>query len=380
MRKTIVLSLALFAACDSDNNSGSGIAATQIDESLANTYCEVLSDCALTGDAAVFGALAAASDLNACRTFFTRFFEEKRTSLEGRVTSGANTYDSAAFAQCLTDMKAACDLVEISRCEAAFEGKVALGGTCESDLDCAGDARCSVSRSSGDACTTAVCIARVAAGQACVSDSDCNQSSGPMACAVDEDICVPLTRETNLAEGAPCDETSSATGVTLRSCANGLACVDEETEGADRAFCRKPLASGSNCTETELPCAQGLLCLPDSGAETQSCQTLSIATTVGADCNYDEDAGPIVVCSVIDQLGCDNGKCRRWGDGEVGAYCDSGFETEWSCDRGHYCSASSTCAAQKAAGAECEQSNECLDRYCDNSEQTGVCVALSICP
>lgn len=378
MRKTIVLSLALFAACDSENNSGSGIAATQIDESLANAYCQVLRDCTLLGgESSVFGVLTAATDLNACQTFFSRAFEERFTSIENKVTSGAISYDKDAFAQCLSDVKTACDLDGLSRCEAAFEGKVAPGGVCESDLDCAGDAHCSVSVSTADSCTKAICVARVAAGQPCAFDSECTQSAGPMACAFEESICVPLTRTINLPEGSACGESSSGTGVTYLICANGLECVTE-FEGE---FCRAVLAAGSDCTETEVSCGRGLLCLPDAGADTRSCQTLPIAKTVGADCNLDEDAGPIVVCSVVDQLGCDNGKCRKWGDGEVGAYCDSAFETDWSCDRGHYCTATSTCAVKKAAGSPCENTDECLDGYCDDfSQQTGVCVALSICP
>ncbi len=377
MRKLIVSSIALLIACDSDSGgSNTAIPASQINESIADAYCEIMTSCTSTGDTSLFSALVAASDRAACRAFFTRAVNEQFIGIENKVASGAITYDSAAFAQCMTALKSSCDIEQLGGCDAAFEGKVALGGACESDLDCAGDARCRVSISSGDECPTSACIARVARGEACDFDSDCSQSAGPTACTSASDTCVALTNEANIAAGARCDEAFNANDVTRRRCADGLVCLYEETEGVDQAFCRQPLAQGSDCADSDVPCGKGLVCLPTAGTEGETCQTLPIVRTVGADCNVNPEAGPLVICSVVDQLGCDNGKCKKWGDGTAGAYCDVTFETGFSCDRGLYCTSASACAAQKAAGAECEDSDECLDGYCDgSSDQTGVCVS-----
>jgi hypothetical protein len=380
MRKLTIFAVALLAACDSDSDPTSkDIPASQINESIADAYCEILSECAADGDQGLFAVFVAAADRAACRAFFTRAVDEQFALIEARVQSGEITYDAATFARCMAEVKSSCALDELSGCDAAFEGKVALGGPCESDLDCAGDARCNITFSSGDTCPTTSCVARVARGAACDHNGDCSQSAGPTACTSASNSCVPLTYEPNLAEGARCDEAFNANGVTRRTCADGLACVYEETEGPDQAFCRRTLAEGSDCSESEIPCAGGLICLRAAGTEGETCQSLTVVRKVGGECSVDEDATPLMLCSLMDQLGCDNGKCRKWGDGTAGAYCDVLFETDFSCDRGLYCGPTSTCMSQKAAGADCEDSDECLDGYCDNSgEQTGVCVS-SVC-
>jgi len=377
MRTLIFSSIVLLIACDSDSGgSGSTIPANQINESIADAYCEVMTNCTFAGDDSLFSALVSATDRAACRSFFTRLVDREFTAIEAQVQSGAITYDSTAFARCIAAVESSCNFDELSGCNDAFEGKVALGGTCESDLDCAGDAKCDVSFSSGDACPTSSCVARVARGEACDFDGDCSQSAGPTTCTSASDSCVPFTIETNVALGARCDEAFNANNVTRRTCADGLVCLYEETEGVDQAFCRQPLAQGSDCTDSEIPCGKGLVCLPTTGTEGETCQPLPIVRTVGANCNVNPAAGPLTICSVVDQLGCDNGKCKKWGDGKAGAYCDVAFETGFSCDRGLYCTTASTCAAQKAAGMECDDSDECLDGYCDTStEQTGVCVS-----
>jgi len=383
MRKLLVASIALFVACDSDSGgSNTSIPASQINESIADAYCEVFTNCTFYHDDALYSAFVAASDRTACRSFFTRLIDLQFTTIEAKVQSGAITYDSAAFAACINALKSSCDLDQLddqpSGCDAAFEGKVALGAPCENSLDCVGDARCEESFSVTDRCVTSLCVARVARGEACDFNGDCSQSAGPTTCTSASDICVPFTTEANIAEGARCDEAFNANSVTRRTCATGLFCLDNTNdEDPDQAFCRKPFAQGSDCSDSDLPCAKGLFCLASTGTDAETCQPLPIVRTVGADCNVNSAAGPLAICSMFEQLGCDSGKCKKWGDGTAGAYCDVPLDdTEFSCDRGLFCTATSTCATQKAVGAACEDWNECLDGYCDSSsDQTGVCVS-----
>ncbi|HRE89262.1 MAG TPA: hypothetical protein PK095_08985 [Myxococcota bacterium] len=369
--------IALFAAtgllglvaCDSDSSSSSTVAPSQIHEALAGLQCDLLTSCPQEGDSAVFATLIAASNKTACQALLNRAFEWTGTDIEAQVQSGALSYDGDKLASCFAQVRQSCDFDFLSVCEDAFEGKVAVGGSCGSDLDCAGDANCTFS---SDVECGGTCKARVARGEACDFDGDCSQSAGPTACSFESSTCVPVTRELDREVGQRCDDIDDGTSYVYRTCKAGLACVDM----GDEATCETPLAVGADCGESPLPCATGSFCLGVDGVAT--CQTLTITRTVGATCNHDPEAGAVVLCSVVDQLGCDNGKCKKWGDGTAGAYCSNDFETDFSCDRGLYCDGSQ-CQTLKAAGAVCESSSECASRWCDFEGATGTCAPETAC-
>lgn len=367
----VATGLLSLVACDSDSGSSSGttVAPNQIHEALAGLQCDLLTSCTQDGDSGIFATLIAASNKTACQAMLTRAFEWTGTDIEAQVASGALSYDGDKLAACFAQVRQSCDLDFLDACDAAFEGKVALGGVCESDLNCAGDANCVYSSAE----CGGTCRARVARGEACDFNGDCSQSAGPTACSFESSTCVAIVSELNREVGQRCDNTDDSSGYVRRTCKNGLACVDGE-DGT--ATCQPPLAVGASCEETEIPCATGSFCLGAEGGAI--CQTLTITRTVGASCNHDPQAGAVVLCSVVDQLGCDAGKCKKWGDGTAGAYCSVDFETDFSCDRDFFCDGSQ-CQPRRAAGQPCESDSECASRWCDYEGETGTCAAETVC-
>jgi hypothetical protein len=254
-------------------------------------------------------------------------------------------------------------------CRSAFEGKVAPGGRCESDLDCAGDANCTFG---SDPTCGGTCRARVARGETCQFDGDCSQEEGPSACSWNRRVCVAIERETDRELGQPCGKSDEATGYFERTCKRGLLCVYGEEGGT----CASPLSEGASCSGAESRCAAGTICQPGSAGAT--CQPLTLVRTVGASCNHDPSTGPLVLCSPIDQLGCDQGKCRKWGDGSAGQYCSTDFETNFACNRGLYC-ADDTCQSPKAEGQPCARNEECSSGWCNFMSPDGTWSGTGTC-
>lgn len=356
MRKSLLI-LPLLVACDSpSSDSPKTIAPSQIHEAMADFYCQVSDRCELPGDTSIFATLVRASDKAACRAFFVRMLDRFEPNLETAVQNGKVAYDGAFLTQCITRVKNSCDLDGIGDCYRAFEGKTPAGGVCETNLDCQGDAFCVLS-SGSDECVSGECVLRVARGEPCDWGSQCSQAQGPSQCI--NDVCAAVTVETGAGEGQPCGEREEDDTAFQRTCAANLVCVYESGGG----FCRAPLAAGTDCSEINIPCAAGTFCLPSG--DTEICQSVTIARQVGATCNHDPEAAPLVLCSVIDQLGCDQGKCRKWGDGSVGQYCSMDFETDFACKSGFFCDGNA-CAALRADGAACTSDDQCRSGWCES--------------
>lgn len=360
MRKSLLL-LPLVIACDSPSDGAKSIAPNQIHEAMADFYCEVTDRCELPGDATIFATLVRASDKAACRAFFTRMLDQVEPNIETLAQSNAITYDGAFLEQCITRVRKSCDLDGLEDCYQAFKGTSPANGVCDTTLDCAGDAYCVIEHVN-DECGVGRCVARAARGEACTWDEDCSRAQGPSKCS-DDDVCVAVTVETGAGAGQPCGDLEENGTLIQRACAAHLVCVHT----SEASVCRAPLAVGTDCSESQIPCAAGAFCLPSG--DTETCQSVTIARQVGATCNHDVEAGQIVLCSVIDQLGCDAGKCRKWGNGTVGQYCSIDFETDFACNAGFYCDGN-TCAPLLAAGQACTASDQCASGWCED-----VCVA-----
>lgn len=236
--------------------------------------------------------------------------EETRARFEALVASGEARFDPARARACLDGLHVAeCDpaTLDLDRCDAAFVGRVALGGACAHDLGCA-DGRCIF----GESCP-GTCMAR-AAGQSCGSHADCE---GDLACV--ESVCgvrrgagEPCARRTDCAFPLTCgmDGTCGAAPsegdacrVSLGGdlCARDLVCADG---GSGARACVVGAAAGEACS-TARGCAPGGRC-------------------VGGTCVATVE--PLAACSSTAQCvwlhACVDGACAPMPTARLGGTCD----------------------------------------------------------
>lgn len=365
-------SLAAAPGCDDSGGSGSP-AASQLYESWASTFCDVLVSCPVTDDDMVFFKLLATADKTACRSFVGRLFDQRRPEehIEKLIAAQRIIYHGDKFGACLGAARSACsvELDEVSACDAVMEGTVATDGACWVDQECAGDAHCAQS----DSDCVGACQPRPKRGEAC-SFSDCSQTEGPSACG-GASTCVPLVTVENVAAGAPCGTDWADSEVTRRHCAAGHYC--DYDFGSDASSCVAYAKLGEACGSDGSRCALGLICAGTSDGKT--CQAVTVATSVGASCNETDPAQPFVGCNVFNRLTCDGGTCTALGNGGLGSRCAAGIDLEGICDYGTYCDeASAVCAAPKADGASCDTGAECASGVCTFTDsESGTCHPIS---
>lgn len=367
-------SLAAASACGDSGGSGTP-AASQLYETWATTFCDILTSCPLEdGDLSFFIVLASA-DKSACRSFANRLFDQRRPeeNIEKLIADGRVIYHGEQLGACLSAARSACsvDLQEVAACGALLEGTVATDGACWVSDECAGDAFCA----QRDSDCVGACQPRPKRGEGC-SFGGCSQSEGASACG-SAGTCVPATTIDNVAVGAACGTESSDTDVTKRHCATGTYC-DYDSQ-SDASSCVAYAGLGEACGDSAAECTPGLVCGGDG--ESGTCSSVTVANSAGASCNESDSSQPLVGCNVFARLTCDaaSGTCKAMGNGSLGSACTAGIDLDGICDYGLYCdSATSKCTTPKADGAPCDSSAECTSGTCVYTDgETGTCGAAS---
>jgi len=349
---------AALAACGSDGDAEPAVG--EVDDfltELAVAGCENLAECPMARNSqATFQAMVLASPAG-CRDWVTSA-RRARVGYARLVADGAVTFDAAAGQRCLTEFREHCEewtFENLAPCREVFTGTVAIGGTCDTDAECAGDAYCD--NAPGRQCP-GTCAARVAIGEQCSFDEACSTAAGPAACSVG--ACAPLTWA--VAEpGAACGELGDLDHKALTACPDGYFCDNASTVDAPRT-CVARTPRGAPCDPGEDLCAeQGDICLPvDDGDPV--CRPATVLDA-GAACTPALSTSD-TVCSALDRLACIDGTCASVGDGRDGSLCGdaviAGCATGFGCVDG-------VCRPLLDDGTACTDDAQCSG-YCD-----GVC-------
>lgn len=340
-------------------NGGGSVPLSELGARTAETYCGLLDQC--------YGPdlLEAFTGGNCVATFQRTFDEQTLPQFEQAIAEGTLRYDGARAAGCLDQLEAAgcgfIDRPELSECEAALEGTIALGGACSINEECTGTAFCAM-----DTMCPGTCQARVAPGTACEDDGACGSGLR----------CFDGTCRSPALADAPCG------GGTNPDCAGGLICRGEMeappggtgTSGtcvSPASIMTAPL--GEACNPSEGPfCQSGLSCALTgvTGGTTPNFVCVA-ASTSGGTCNVSFPdmcpAGQICDAMPFVEGGSFDGTCQPLPtDGEA---C-----VQSRCAAGHRCDGA-TCQAIGSVGAACESGADCYSASCD----AGVCALAELC-
>jgi hypothetical protein len=347
----VILSLTFaLSACDDGGKAGPKLAIEDVEREYHNLFCEKIESCE-------FGAYFSIviNDRQGCLDFLASLQEREIGigDLVDAVNEGRIEYDAGKAHACIEAMRAmSCPEFgekEPEVCLGVFSGTVADGGACTLGEEC-------VSGYCNKAACPGTCEPAVAVGGACEDTVECTDGTK---CVLDE--CTAFSAP--VAAGGACDPDEDW-------CDLGLFCHPTTGE------CTARVEVGESCEEVaELECEQGALCI-GMGEEPKTCVTLTVRENTDDTCDY--GAGTLcayyndLVCA-IDDFQTFTGTCQapsRLNDvcfdstnlvltpcdmfGDL--YCDmsGGFQTDGAC------------AAKKAGGAACEDSDHCLSGFCDN--------------
>jgi hypothetical protein len=346
------------AACALMASSGCDSGATTKDElrsSLLRHTCELLVECPspLLVELAVY-----AEGVDGCTELLERANLGAIEDLVAKVDSGAVDFDGAAYDRCWNRALATCSTGGDPSCLSAFEGKVAIGGACNTTIDCVAAAYCD--NDSGNTCPGS-CVARKAPGASCAGDAECDPGDGVPDCASSAAgqprVC--FQRESAVAEaGARCG--SSIDGI-YTTCRKGLWCnPDQPFPFGDQGICEEPLALGAQCDVFDV-CAAGSLCKGNGQDTSRYCTAIRVSHKAGEAC----DGSTSTVCSPVDRLTCVDGACVG-ADGNAGAEGATCSDDLAGCSEGLTC-IDGVCATPRPQDTACEQDRDCQSSSCDRA-------------
>lgn len=361
---TLLLGMGLALGGCGDDDGGSSLPLNQVESSYMRAYCELAMDCSNEPFVAMLDG-----DVDACMDFLAMEGDVSNSigTMIDSVNAGDTSYDGAAASQCLEAMEnASCDDMGAGApdpaCDEVFIGLLPNNDSCTMDEQCAGG-WCDMTIDCPGTC-----------GEAVALDGDCT-GDAPCAKSLICDSGVCIVDPGPLATGEDC-------GDSERDCTYSAWC-DYEITGQ----CVARVGVGQDCDWDEM-CQDGLFCTDDG-----QCAQVQVVSTQGGACGGYE-VGPF--CSLAEGLGC----VMEYAGGEpVGTTCeplrqldddcvefDQGTETAtiYQCDMlgGLYCdmdmsAMTGVCLAKKDGGAVCEDDQECVSDYCD---ETSHCQAVSTDP
>jgi hypothetical protein len=320
---------------------------------------------------------AACSKLEACYADLSDVVDALlggcRARVEGSVTNatlprvqmaiamGTVVYDEMAAGACIGALSSAsCSTIASgsleSMCAEAFQGTVALGGMCNIDEECEGDAFCQF----GGSCP-GTCTATGAAGADCSGDDQC--AAGLQ--------CNAGSCAAPAGHGAACGGPSGGA-----DCAGGDFCVGESSTSA--GICRSPgeiftVAEGGTCdVKGFVLCRTGLSCTAMASAGGAPVFVCRPGVGAGAACSvgFPDPCPDDQFCDADISAGELAGMCRALPT--AGQACARGVFTR--CAEGFICN-SGTCARVQPNGGPCTMSDECFSSTCDGT----VCTAPPFC-
>jgi hypothetical protein len=269
---------------------------------------------------------------------------------QGKIDQDKIRYDGKKVQACLDSLSARTCPQMLDRdspeCLAAIDGTVDIGGACELDEECKGEALC---KSANGTCP-GQCAQLLVAGQACAKDSDCQSG---LQCSKETKLCVHPA-----SVGQSCEYGSAP-------CGPGLLCLgkddDKKTPGTCKTSAQAFMGVENGPCDPKLGqlCAIGLACVADG-------LTLS----------------PLAIAW----------KCVRAGSYLANNDCKPGFPE--ACASGNFCKVGSglnsitgTCTTIPAAGeacgtwlSQCQPNAACVSGLCQNLTQNGVsCTGDAMC-
>ncbi len=297
------------------------------------------------------------------------------------VNSGRFAYDAAAAARCVDELPRTCGLFEPEEpahgleglCAGVFEGNVELGGACNSDVECAGDAYCTTRN--GDC--AGVCAARAKPGEICEEEQRCSAEGALHGfCHPVTGVCTQVSRGDESELGEPCMIVDDSEGsALLRACQDGAECFIRSGDGMTTRSCERPIEVGEPCQGEGDVCADGALCLSLDG-EPDTCHTVTVQRRAGDACGE-----ALTVCDRFAHLSCsDAGVCEQEGDGREGSACSSG-----RCDSGFFCNDSSepsvpaACEPLLELGEACDYPWSCVSGQCARDGSGGSVCTRRFC-
>lgn len=342
-------------ACGDDDGGNNEIPLNQAETVFLETYCQFAMDCVNEPMVA-----AMEGDLQTCLDFLAVQSDIGLSSQIAGVNAGNIAYDGAAARQCLNAMQtASCDAFGEGSpdpaCDEVWTGLLADGSDCSMDEECVGG-WCDTSAGCPGQCDVVAELDEDCSSRPCASGLACDYST---------DLCI--VEPGPIAQGQACTSTE-------RSCEYGTWCDYEGTGN-----CMAALGAGQTCYQDDM-CQAGLYCGEDG-----MCAEITVVGAGEACGGYQE--APF--CSLADGLGC---VMESTGGQQSFTTCEPlrqlnedclEYDTQtqsgamYMCDMlsGLYCdideqNMTGVCAAKKAGGAVCADSDECLSGYCD---QTGHC-------
>ncbi len=338
-------------AAVSGSDAGTGVLTVAgVPGAIAAALCEGLSACR--------GPLLLVDTLGGedCVTSSTKRQEDGELRfLQASIDAGRVVFDPRSFSTCSHDYAALGCAAATHRlpasCEQALQGKVALDGDCDIDLDCAGNAFCD----KGD---TETC---------------------PGACAAPQTEGLPCRGSHECADGLQCTKAAGAAkGTCMKPGLDGDDCSSNkcdfafvcQTEGK-KDVCRSmasiyKAALGDSCTKPSMLCAPDLVCA-------------SMSTTMGT-CEAPVQKG--AACRRAQPNECPRDQYCDAVPGAVGtcvdypadgAACLTGFRNQF-CAAGNVC-VGNTCKQIARTGGACDSAVECYSGTCLGN----ICVAPTTC-
>lgn len=347
------LSVAIAAGCTN------AIPLEQLPAETAAVLCANSSAC--------LGRLATQVDVaGSCESAYEGFVANTTIPLwQAAIERGTMTYDGAAAANCLDEVRAlGCDVAtaaEPASCRERAVGTIPLGEPCSLSEECAGDAYCN-----GASCPEepGTCTARHAVGEDCSSDEHCregldcdregvcrapaNMSGGScggasgLSCPLDEacvitssdgtGTCRPYRELLTRSLGEACDPS------TYDLCSPELSCARVSASGGLPSFeCVAVASSGASC----------FFAIPDM-------------CPAGEHCTADPLSGMEGTCQALPQA---NEPCGSDGACAAGLQCRTVGDAR-------------LCVRPKNNGEACTSGRECHSSRCEG----GVCAPPELCP
>jgi hypothetical protein len=217
-----MLILLVFAGCG--GGGGPAVPYEDAREELVRAGCQKLLHCCSSAELEIVGDHSSGpfADQASCELQIDATLDRLFFDLDESVGAGRIGYDGARVRECV-DAALTCEPDNLygARCDGAFVGKVAPGGRCALDNDCAGggwcqgvggtgaaDGRCAERPAAGEACPDLVCAEGnyckdfacaplEAEGAACIDSHDCqpqhtcehDQVDQPGVCTPEQPFC-----------------------------------------------------------------------------------------------------------------------------------------------------------------------------------------------
>ncbi|MEZ4375428.1 MAG: hypothetical protein R3B07_31750 [Polyangiaceae bacterium] len=339
----------------SGSGGSGGAAETPIDDVpaiYAKAQCDVVKDCY----GAIYSVFTQGED---CEAVTTAAISDELGRIKASVDAGKTVYDGTKVEDCVAELTSkGCDAfgTKIPVCDDILVGQVELGGECQLNEECAGDAFCKFDTSCPGTCT-----ARQDVGAPCSDDDECLTG---LAC---DGNCVQ--------PGGPGDRCG---GGVEPECKPGLFCLGEDADSNTAGNCRTldevftgklddVCSFGTNLCDATLSCA--VMSVDGQGNLSLQCVA---KTTVGQPCRLaiPDMCGNDAYCDVpMNML---EGTCAaRPGAGQpcaMPAFGDPTCAPNTRCDGG-------TCKARAHLGDDCSDDPVCISETCSG----GKCISNSSC-